>query len=187
MAYGTILGQTPILTADGVTYDNSKTSGLITGNNVQDAIDQTVGKVKDIEQIITSSGKWVKLKEARFVATVDQYDKDYEPQLTQEIIKKYALLFVKVTGNVNCNLSDSNVGIAIDGVNVFGGTVQGNNKVYGFACGIATHNGGRSAYTSFHVSQNDNLSTGSVRVDASRGQNPFNIVVTWYGYQPSFL
>lgn len=56
MAYGAILGQTPILTADGITYDNSKTSGLITGNNVQDAIDQTVGKVKDIEQL-TKYGK----------------------------------------------------------------------------------------------------------------------------------
>lgn len=59
MAYGAILGQTPILTADGITYDNSKTSGLITGNNVQDAIDQTVGKLKTL----SSRFQWVKLGE----------------------------------------------------------------------------------------------------------------------------
>lgn len=187
MAYGAILGQTPILTADGVTYDNSKTSGLITGNNVQDAIDQTVGKVKDIEQVTASSGKWVKLKEVNFSDTVDQHDKEYQEQLTQDTIKKYVLLFVKVTGNVDCNLSDSNVNIKIDSVNMFSGTIQGNNKIYGFACGVANHNGGKNTYTSFHVSQNEQLNTGSVSVNASRGENPFNITVTWYGYQPSFL
>ena len=59
MAYGAILGQTPILTADGITYDNSKTSGVIKGNNVQDAIDQTVGKL----ETLSSGFQWVKLGE----------------------------------------------------------------------------------------------------------------------------
>ncbi len=60
MAYGVIMGQTPILSASGIEYDNSQTASVITGNNVQDAIDQTVGKVKDIEANALWKIKFVK-------------------------------------------------------------------------------------------------------------------------------
>lgn len=45
MAFGTITGQNPL--ASAVHYDPSNTEGLITGQNVQDAIDQVVAGRKD--------------------------------------------------------------------------------------------------------------------------------------------
>lgn len=45
MAYGVITGQNPL--ASAVHYDPSNTEGLITGQNVQDAIDQVVAGRKD--------------------------------------------------------------------------------------------------------------------------------------------
>ena len=53
MAYGTILGQTP--TASNVSYNNSSTSSIITGTNVQQAIDQLFTSVSNGKQQIASA------------------------------------------------------------------------------------------------------------------------------------
>lgn len=53
MAYGTILGQTP--TASNVTYNNSQTSSIITGTNVQQAIDQLFTSVSNGKTLIASA------------------------------------------------------------------------------------------------------------------------------------
>lgn len=53
MAYGAILGQTP--TASNVTYNNSQTSSIITGTNVQQAIDQLFTSVSDGKTQIASA------------------------------------------------------------------------------------------------------------------------------------
>ena len=53
MAYGAILGQTP--TASNVTYNNSQTSSIITGTNVQQAIDQLFTSVSNGKQQIASA------------------------------------------------------------------------------------------------------------------------------------
>ena len=53
MAYGTILGQTP--TASNVSYNNSSTSSIITGANVQQAIDQLFTSVSNGKQQIASA------------------------------------------------------------------------------------------------------------------------------------
>ncbi len=34
MAYGVIMGQTPILSASGIEYDNSQTASVITGGGI---------------------------------------------------------------------------------------------------------------------------------------------------------
>lgn len=53
MAYGAILGQTP--TASNVTYNNSQTSSIITGTNVQQAIDQLFTSVSNGKSLIASA------------------------------------------------------------------------------------------------------------------------------------
>lgn len=53
MAYGAILGQTP--TASNVTYNNSQTSSIITGTNVQQAIDQLFTSVSNGKGLIASA------------------------------------------------------------------------------------------------------------------------------------
>lgn len=53
MAYGTILGQTP--TASNVSYNNASTSSIITGTNVQQAIDQLFTSVSNGKQQIASA------------------------------------------------------------------------------------------------------------------------------------
>lgn len=53
MAYGAILGQTP--TASNVTYNNSQTSSIITGTNVQQAIDQLFTSVSNGKAQIASA------------------------------------------------------------------------------------------------------------------------------------
>ena len=53
MAYGAILGQTP--TASNVTYNNSQTSSIITGTNVQQAIDQLFTSVSNGKTQIASA------------------------------------------------------------------------------------------------------------------------------------
>ena len=61
MAYGAILGQTPIIPenpktiATNVTYNNSQTSSIITGTNVQQAIDQLFTSVSNGKQQIASA------------------------------------------------------------------------------------------------------------------------------------
>lgn len=53
MAYGSILGQTPI--ASNVLYNNSQTSSIITGNTVQQAIDQLFTSVSNGKNLIASA------------------------------------------------------------------------------------------------------------------------------------
>lgn len=53
MAYGNILGQTPI--ASNVLYNNSQTSSVITGNTVQQAIDQLFTSVSNGKNLIASA------------------------------------------------------------------------------------------------------------------------------------
>lgn len=53
MAYGTILGQTP--TASNVSYNNASTSSIITGTNVQQAIDQLFQSVSNGKSLIASA------------------------------------------------------------------------------------------------------------------------------------
>ena len=53
MAYGAILSQTP--TASNVAYNNSQTSSIITGSNVQQAIDQLFTSVSNGKQQIASA------------------------------------------------------------------------------------------------------------------------------------
>lgn len=53
MAYGAILGQTP--TASNVTYNNSQTSSIITGTNVQQAIDQLFTSVSNGKSLIAGA------------------------------------------------------------------------------------------------------------------------------------
>ena len=53
MAYGVILGQTP--TAQNVTYNNSQTSSIITGTNVQSAIDQLFTSVSNGKELIANA------------------------------------------------------------------------------------------------------------------------------------
>lgn len=53
MAYGAILGQTP--TASNVAYNNSQTSSIITGNNVQQAIDQLFTSVSNGKSLIAGA------------------------------------------------------------------------------------------------------------------------------------
>lgn len=53
MAYGTILGQTP--TASSVSYNNASTSSIITGTNVQQAIDQLFQSVSNGKSLIASA------------------------------------------------------------------------------------------------------------------------------------
>lgn len=53
MAYGAILGQTP--TASNVTYNNSQTSSIITGTNVQQAIDQLFTSVSNGKALIAGA------------------------------------------------------------------------------------------------------------------------------------
>ena len=61
MAYGAILGQAPILPenpqtiATNVTYNNSQTSSIITGSNVQQAIDQLFTSVSNGKAQIASA------------------------------------------------------------------------------------------------------------------------------------
>ena len=61
MAYGAILGQTPIIPenpqtiATNVTYNNSQTSSIITGTNVQTAIDQLFTSVSNGKSLIASA------------------------------------------------------------------------------------------------------------------------------------
>lgn len=61
MAYGSILGQTPTIPsnpttiATNVSYNNSQTSSVITGNNVQTAIDQLFTSVSNGKSLIASA------------------------------------------------------------------------------------------------------------------------------------
>lgn len=56
MGYGGILNQsTNLLTASDVLYDNSNTSSLITGNNVQEAVDELFTSVSNGKSVIASA------------------------------------------------------------------------------------------------------------------------------------
>lgn len=118
MAYGAILGQTPILTADGITYDNSKTSGLITGNNVQDAIDQTVGAVQ------SKFGKITLLKEVsikqkfRFIGINSFQELLSLRDISKDLLKEPLALIILLRGNITSeNPEETTVAFCIDDEN----------------------------------------------------------------------
>lgn len=61
MAYGAILGQTPkqiknpTTIATNVSYNNSQTSSIITGNNVQEAIDELFTSVSNGKELVANA------------------------------------------------------------------------------------------------------------------------------------
>lgn len=61
MAYGVILGQTPKqienpnTIASNVSYNNSQTSSIITGNNVQEAIDELFTSVSNGKELVANA------------------------------------------------------------------------------------------------------------------------------------
>ena len=55
MSYGGIIGQQPALEANGIAYNNSQTSSIITGDNVQTAIDQLFTSVSNGKNKIASA------------------------------------------------------------------------------------------------------------------------------------
>lgn len=55
MSYGGIIGQQPVLEANGIAYNNSQTSSIITGDNVQTAIDQLFTSVSNGKNKIASA------------------------------------------------------------------------------------------------------------------------------------
>lgn len=55
MSYGGIIGQQPALEASGISYNNNQTSSIITGDNVQTAIDQLFTSVSNGKNKIASA------------------------------------------------------------------------------------------------------------------------------------
>lgn len=89
MAYGVIMGQTPILSASGIEYDNSQTASVITGNNVQQAIDESVKKIESVESKVDSGVQWELLVNERVQGVENTTDGHIYPLIASPLKNKY--------------------------------------------------------------------------------------------------
>ena len=104
MAYGVIMGQTPILNASGVTYDNSQTSNIITANNVQQAIDESA---KKIESVLS----WELIYDTQIIETYRSNSSKYNQILIENILStmdsnNYFMLLIKSNSTMKVPLAN---------------------------------------------------------------------------------
>ena len=103
MAYGVIMGQTPILSASGIEYDNSQTASVITGNNVQQAIDESVKKIESVE---SKSASWKLIYSESINKTISSSGSITNQTLLSNVLanidyKKHPLLIMNFNGMVS--------------------------------------------------------------------------------------
>lgn len=110
MAHGALLGQTPILNAEGIEYDNSTTSGVITANNVQQAIDESVKKIQDV---VKDQSKFEIIAEGSFNKTI------FRPETIEVVtdmtkFSGYYLVVVEIKGTGKCNDTYDTIGVYLE-------------------------------------------------------------------------
>lgn len=112
MAYGVVMGQTPILSASGIEYDNSQTASVITGNNVQLAIDESVKKIQTIENKVNSGVQWDLLAnhhiEKQVTTREDKFFTLVEKPL-KGLDLRTPILFMNVTGNIKTSYDSTSL------------------------------------------------------------------------------
>ncbi len=113
MAYGVIMGQTPILSASGIEYDNSQTASVITGNNVQQAIDESVKKIQDV---VKDQSKFEIITEGSFNETIN-YPKIIEVITGMEKFQGYYLTIIEIKGTGKFNDTYDTMGVYLENRN----------------------------------------------------------------------
>lgn len=118
MAYGVIMGQTPILSASGIKYDNSQTASVITGNNVQDAIDQTVGAVQSKFGKITLI-KEIPIKQRFQFTGINSFQEFLSLRdISRDILKESLALIILLKGNITSeNPEETTIAFCVDNEN----------------------------------------------------------------------
>lgn len=110
MAYGVIMGQTPILSASGIEYDNSQTASVITGNNVQQAIDESVKKIEDV---VKTQSEFELVVEGSFNETIS-YPKTIEVITDMTKFQGYYLTIIEIKGTGKLNDTYNTMGVYLE-------------------------------------------------------------------------